>query len=249
MDTIEQVIDIETADGPMATPIYRPADGQPRPAIIVIMEVFGVNANIQGIAQRFAAEGYVAVAPDLYHRTGRLRTAPYDNLAEFRDKLRQGFSDDSVVSDVSAAVHHLRGDSNVRGPIGIVGFCLGGKVSYLAAANVRGLTAAAVYYGGFLEGREEDPPGTKKPIEDTSKITVPLIGFFGNDDNNPSPAQVSRIHEELNKHGVGHSFHSYGGAGHGFFCDDRDDYRPGAAADAWRKTLEFFAQHLAGAGS
>jgi carboxymethylenebutenolidase len=114
---------------------------------------------------------------------------------------------------------------------------------------VPGLAAAAVYYGGFLEGREDDPPGTKKPIEDTSKIAVPLIGFFGNDDNNPSPALVGRLDEELNKHGIGHSFHSYAGAGHGFFCDDRDGYRPEAAADAWAKTLEFFAQHLAGAGS
>ncbi len=78
METIEQIIDVETSDGPMATPKYRPADGQPRPAVVVIMEVFGVNSNITGIAERLAAEGYVTVAPDLYHRVGRLRTAPYD---------------------------------------------------------------------------------------------------------------------------------------------------------------------------
>ena len=89
----------------------------------------------------------------------------------------------------------------------------------------------------------------KKPIEDTSKIAVPLIGFFGNEDKNPSPSVVGRIDHELNELGIGHSFYSYDGAGHGFFCDDRDSYRADAAADAWEKTLEFFAVHLGDARS
>ena len=96
METTEQIVDVQTPDGVMAVPTYRPTEGGPHPAIIVIMEAFGVNSNITGLAQRFAAEGYVAAAPDLFHRSGRLRFAPYDKLQEMREELRVGFGDASI---------------------------------------------------------------------------------------------------------------------------------------------------------
>ena len=157
MDTTEQVVDIATADGPMATPTSRPADGGTHPGVIVIMEAFGVNPNIEGIVQRFASEGYVAAAPDLFHRSGRLRYAPYDKLQEMREELRSGgFGDASIDMDVQATIDYLRNDPNV-GAIGIVGFCLGGRVTMQSAIRASGLSAAAVYYGGFMFPGDDQP--------------------------------------------------------------------------------------------
>ena len=245
MDIVESIVDIQTADGPMATAVFRPADGGPYPSVIVAQEAFGLTSHIIDVARRLAGEGYVTAAPDLFHRAGRMQVAPYDRLAEFRDALRKGFSDDSIVMDVEATVRHLQADA---GPIGIVGFCMGGRVAYLAAALVPGIAAAAVYYGGNLVPPEDAPPGTPSGLDLASKISIPVAGFFGEEDGNPSPIAVARIADALTRYEVKHTFHSYPGAGHGFFCDERASYRPDAAADAWSKTLAFFAKHLKVAG-
>ena len=94
-----------------------------------------MNSNITGLAQRFAAEGYAAAAPDLFHRSGRLRFAPYDKLQEMREELRVGFGDASIDADVQATIDSLRNDPSVSGGIGIVGFCLGGRVSMQSAVS------------------------------------------------------------------------------------------------------------------
>ena len=243
MDTIEQVVDIQTADGPMATPTSRPADGGLRPGVIVIMEAFGVNPNIEGITKRFAQEGYVAAAPDLFHRSGRLRYAPYDKLQEMREDLRSGgFSDASIDRDVQATIDYLRADPNV-GAIGIVGFCLGGRVSMQSAVRASGLSAAAVYYGGFMFPAD-DQPEAFSALRESEALSIPVMGFFGEDDQNPTPEQARYLDERLAALGKEHTFHFYEGAGHGFFCDDRASHNAAAAADAWAKTLAFFGERL-----
>lgn len=243
MDTIEQVVDIETADGTMATPTSRPADGGTHPGIVVIMEAFGVNPNIEGIVQRFASEGYVAAAPDLFHRSGRLRYAPYDKLQEMREDLRSGgFGDASIDMDVQAAIDHLRSDPNV-GAIGIVGFCLGGRVTMQSAIRASGLSAAAVYYGGFMFPGD-DQPEAFHALREAEALSIPVMGFFGEEDQNPTTEQVRTLDEHLSALGKEHTFHVYAGAGHGFFCDDRASHNAEAAADAWTKTLAFFEERL-----
>ena len=244
MDITKEMVEIQTSDGPMATALCRPADGAPRPAVIVAQEAFGLTPHIIDVARRLAREGYVAAAPDFFHRAGRILTAPYDRLAEFRDSLRKDFSDDSIVMDVAAAVQHLQAGGQASGPIGIVGFCMGGRVAYLAAAKVEGLAAAAMFYGGNLLPPDNAPHGTPSGLDLASKISIPLAGFFGEEDANPSPIHAARLSDELTRYGVKHTFHSYANAGHGFFCDDRDSYRASAASDAWQKTRTFFAKHL-----
>lgn len=244
MAVTEQIVDITTPDGPMATPTYRPEGEGPRPAVIVIMEAFGVNANIMGIAKRYAEQGYVGVAPDLFHRAGRLQAAPYDKLMEYRDQLRVGFSDDSVMTDLGALMDSLRADPGVSDSIGIVGFCLGGRISYMAAANLPGITASAVYYGGFMVPSEASRADDYDALPDAPKVKVPMLGFFGEEDTNPSPEQVAKLDAALKAAGASYEFHSYAGAGHGFFCDDRGSYNPGAAADTWTRVQAFFKQHL-----
>ena len=246
MDTTAQIVEIATPDGPMATPTYRPADGSSGPGVVIIMEAFGVDAHVMDVARRFAAEGYVAAAPDLFHRGGRLASAPYDKLAEYRDQLRVGFSDQTALSDVEAAVRQLQADPGVQGPIGIVGFCLGGRVSFVSAANVPGLAAAAVYYPGNLVPAADAPAGTIRALEECGKLDIPIIGFFGSDDANPTPEIMGQLDAELTKLGKQHDFNAYDGAGHGFFCDARGSSRAEAAKDAWAKTLAFFERHLGG---
>ena len=126
MDTIEQVIDIETADGPMAVPTSRPVEGGTRPAVIVVMGSPGVSPNIVGIVDRFAREGYVAVAPDLYHRAGRLRYATVEKRQEMQGELRaNGFSDASIDMDVKATLDYLRSDPDVKP---LLGWLMGGLI-------------------------------------------------------------------------------------------------------------------------
>ena len=241
MPVINSTTDIETTDGPMAIATSWPEAGSSGPAVIVVMEAFGLNPNIAGIATRFAQEGYLAVAPDLFHRSGRMNYAPYDKLMEYREELRKGFSDSTIISDIRDTVSYLESQPGFSGPIGIVGFCLGGRVSYMAAAAVPGISAAVMFYPGNLFPDDE----SYSAIDDAALISIPLMGCFGADDRNPSPDIVSRIQSALTEHGVDYRFHSYAEAGHGFFCDERSSYRESAASDAWDKTLAFFKETLA----
>lgn len=240
MGTIEQIVDIETSDGSMAAVKHLPDAPGAHRAVIVIMEAFGLNDNIGGIARRFAEQGYIAIAPDLFHRSGRMNYAPYDKLMEYREQLRKGFSDTTIISDISATVRHLEADPDVIGPVGIVGFCLGGRVAYMSAAAVDGIGAAASFYPGNMFPED----GSYSAVDDAARIQIPLLGCFGEGDGNPSPAMIEKVDAALTTHGIEHSFHSYAGANHGFFCDDRDSYRAEAAQDAWSKTLAFFAEKL-----
>ena len=243
MDTIEQVVDLETPDGPMAVPTSRPVEGGTRPGVIVIMGSPGVSPNIVGIVDRFAREGYVAAAPDLYHRAGRLRYAPVEKRQEMQGELRaNGFSDASIDMDVHATIDYLRGDPGV-GAIGIVGFCLGGRVSMRSAIRLSGLSAAAIFYGGNMSP-SDDQPEMFSAMRESETLAIPVIGFFGEDDLNPTPEEIRALDALLTDLGKEHAFHYYEGAGHAFFADDSPGYRPGPAADSWEKTLAFFGRCL-----
>ena len=244
METVREVVDIETPDGPMASIVYRPSDGNQYPAIIVIEEIFGVNDHIQDVARRFAAEGYVAVAPDLFHRAGRLLTVPYSDMPGTA-KLREGLTDDHLTGDLSKVVAYLQSSPSVSRPeVGITGYCYGGRVSYLAACSVEGIGAAAVYYGGGIVPRP-DQPVTATPLVD---LTDRIIGFFGGQDRGIPVEAVDRIRDTLKEKGKTADIFLYPEAGHGFFCDDREvSYNKEASEDAWDKTLAFFQRHLKGA--
>ena len=151
-------------------------------------------------------------------------------------------TDVNIIADVQGAVDYLKGQSFVQGDkIGIVGFCFGGRVSYLAAASVSGLSASVVYYGGFIPTARGDGAS---PLERTANISVPILGLFGEDDANPSPEEVATIAGELDKHNKSYEFHSYPGCGHGFNCNARSSYRPESARDAWAKAMAWFDTHL-----
>jgi carboxymethylenebutenolidase len=147
---------------------------------------------------------------------------------------------------------YLREQSNSNGKTGVIGFCSGGRHTYLAACTLPGIDAAVDCWGGNVIVDNPKDLNDKRPvapIDLTEKINCPLLGIFGNDDANPNPDQVNRTEAMLKKLGKNYEFHRYDGAGHAFFNTLRDAYRPEQALDGWRKVFAFFNRHLATAGA
>ena len=224
-----------------------PSVGTNLPAIIVVQEAFGANQHIQRVADQFAAEGYVAVAPALFHRNERnpnpmLGYTPDDFDAAINTYMPE-LTGQGIIDDINATVDYLqRTYPRTRGQkIGIVGYCMGGRVVYLAASACDGLSAGVVYYGGAILAPYSDGV---TPVDGTANISIPLMGNFGETDGNPTPADVTQIEAALDAAGKSYDFKMYAGAGHGFNCDDRDSYNADAASDAQARTVAFFNQHL-----
>ena len=155
--------------------------------------------------------------------------------------------DSQVMGDVAGAMRFLRTQPNASGKIGVIGFCSGGRHVVLAAAQVDGIDAAVDCWGGGVVVPDRStltPQRPVPPIDLTEQIKAPLLGIFGNDDANPSPEQVDEHEEALQRCGKSYEFHRYDGAGHGFFCWERPNYRQDQAVDGWKKVFEFYEKYL-----
>ncbi|GAA4346616.1 dienelactone hydrolase family protein [Variovorax defluvii] len=225
-----QFIDLTAKDG-FSFPAYvaEPA-GKPKGAVVVLQEIFGVNSHIRSVADGYAAEGYLAVAPSTFHRVKpgvELGYSEADMKAGFELKTAvEALPEPGVLQDIQAAVEYAaRG-----GKVGIVGYCWGGLLTWRAAADVSGLSAAAPYYGGGMTTPEESARAPK----------VPVLAHFGNNDHwipLDTVEAFKKAHPEV-------EVHVYE-CGHGFNCDQRGSYDAGAAKLARERTLAFFAKHLA----
>jgi carboxymethylenebutenolidase len=206
------------------------------------MEAFGVTSHIEKVCDQYAANGYVAIAPALYHRQHPNPKLGYDEMPAVQGYMG-ALQDNEIIEDVNVAIDYLQNKykRTAGQKIGIVGYCVGGRIAYLAATSCPGLSAASVYYGGRILVPFGDGPA---PIDLTGNITIPVMGNFGDDDENPSPADVATIDSALTAAGVTHDFKSYPGAGHGFNCDDRGSYNEAAATDAFSRTLAFFNSNV-----
>ncbi len=224
--------------------LTQPVEDGKYPAVIVIQEIWGVNSHIQYVTDRMPSLGYVGLAPAMFHREGPMTIGLHEEFPTALERLGR-CTDDGIIADVCAAVDYLRAQPFVDADrIGIVGFCFGGRVSYLSACTIPELKAASVFYGGrILAPLGGDGPS---PLERTANINCPVLGLFGEEDQNPTPADVDTIEAELKKQGKTYDFHMYPGSGHGFHCDARPSFRPEAAKDAWNKTIAWFDQHLKG---
>ena len=213
-----------------------PALSTPVPGMVVIQHQGGVDEFVQNMTQRLADAGYVAAAPDLYHRDG---PACKDDFVTRRSRL----GDRRIISDVNACVGFLQQHEGVnRDRIGIIGFCMGGRVVYLMAAANPVFNAAVAYYGGnIFRAWGRDLPS---PFERTAEIHCPLQGHFGAEDKNPSPDDMAKLDAELNKFNRPHEFFSYPNAGHAFMDSTKESYRPHADQASWPRTLDFFGRHL-----
>jgi dienelactone hydrolase len=233
METSSSTVQITTPDGAMSGFLARPvADGK-YPAVLVIIEAFGLNDHIRGVASRIAAEGYVALAPDVYYRQPNA-VVGYDQLPD-AIRLMTTLRDDAIVSDISAAASYLQAQPFVRADrIGITGFCMGGRISFLSACTVPAIKVAAPFYGGGIGGLLDRAGG----------INCPMLLFFGDQDPFIPNEEVAKITATLRDLKKDAEVQVYPGAPHGFFCDERESYRADAAADAWKRLTTFLARHL-----
>jgi carboxymethylenebutenolidase len=237
----DSTIELQAPDGTMEVYEVVP-DGDVRGAVVVIQEAFGVNEHIRDVTRRFADAGYHAVAPVLFHRAGGGCIDDYDNI-DFNEvfKLFEGVSDDGVLADVDATLDYLRSVGFTDNRIGIVGFCFGGRVTFLVAAR-RSLGAAVGFYGGGIASKGMLP--FDPLIDEAATLKTPWLGLFGDEDASIPVEDVEKLREALKSAPVDNDVVRYEGAGHGFHCNVRADYHPEAAADGWRRTLEWFEQHL-----
>jgi len=208
----------------------------PFPGILVMQHQGGVDEFIQGMTQRLAQAGYVAAAPDLYHRDG---PDCRDDIVTRRSRLR----DRSIITDVNASIRFLQRHPAVDGHrLGIIGFCMGGRIVYLMAAASTAFKAAVAYYPGHLFrpwGRD-----LPSPFQRTAEMQCPLQGHFGADDKNPSPDDMRRLDSEMEKLNKAHQFYLYPNAGHAFMNSTEKSYRRDADETSWPRTLAFLKEHL-----
>jgi len=199
--------------------------GKPRGAVVVLQEIWGVNDHIRKVADGYAADGYIAVAPALFDRVDRdLTMDEYTNETRTRGfGVMQKVNQDDALLDIDATVESL----SDAGKVGIVGFCFGGRMAWLAASRVGGLSAAVAYYGGGVPSLASEQP------------RCPVILHFGDRDQHipvPSVEEFKKAHPSL-------PVYMYA-ADHGFNCDQRGSYDAAAAKLARERTLEFFRKHI-----
>ena len=244
MEVTSGMVHVQAEAGAMSSFVARPAAGGSYPGIIVVQEAFGLNQHIKDVAARLAGEGYVTLAPDLYYRESGA-VVGYDNLPE-AIRLMSGLSDDKVVKDMGAAISYLQQQPAVRADrIGVTGFCMGGRITFLTACVNPAVKAAVPFYGGgigsVMQANERTP---KAPLEYADTLTALLLLFFGENDPFIPLDEVEKIKGRLAAlHKTAETI-VYPGAPHGFFCNERDSYRADASKDAWERLLKFFGQHL-----
>lgn len=236
-------IQIQTRGGEtMNAYLALPEGGGPAPGVLVWMEIFGVNDHIRDVTRRVAAEGYVALAPDFFHRTGPGLDLGYDD-AGFEEGFKHlnALVADQMIADAKDAVAYLRGREDTTDKVGAMGFCIGGHMTYLTACETD-VNAAAAYYGGGIAA-PEGPGGGPGTLTRTGKISGKIHCYFGSQDALIPADQVEAIKASLADNGTNHEVHVYD-ADHGFHCDQRGTYHAASAKDAWEKTKALFASEL-----
>jgi len=212
-----------------------------RGAVVVVQEAFGVNPHIEDVTRRAASAGYHAVAPEFFHRSGPGSVVEYGKFEKVMEFFQALGNDDSILNDVDGALGYLRGNGFADEQIGLVGFCFGGRVSFLVALR-RALGAAVGFYGGgIVNARFPQFPAL---AGDAASLQTPWLGLFGDDDASIPVEDVETLRGAVADAKVDTEIVRYAGAGHGFHCDKREDFHRDAAADAWRRALDWFGSHL-----
>ena len=208
------------------------------PGIVVVHGQSGLENFIKDTTQMLALQGYAAIAPNLYHRDG-------PDCKDDGPTRKARVRDTTIINDINAAIGFLKNHGQIDASrLGIVGFCMGGRLVYLMSAASKDLKAGVMFYGGSTMIPFGEGPS---PFDRTREIGCPIQGHFGADDQNPSPEDMRKLDAELTKFGKAHEFHTYTGAAHAFVNSGSNNYRPHAAAQSWPKATEFFSRHLVGA--
>ncbi len=222
----ESVTYPDTDDEMLMGYLARPESSDPLPAIVVIQEWWGLDEHIKDVTRRFASEGFVALAPDLYN--GVVATEPDEAR-----KLVMDLDMMEAVSEIQQAIEFLKNQEYVAGSeVGIVGFCMGGRLVLQTVRSTDDVGAAVAFYGSPLTP------------EEAQDVQAPVLGLYGSEDQGIPVAEVQTMQAALNEAGIENDIQIYQGAGHAFFNDTRDSYSADATADAWPRTLAWFRDRL-----
>ena len=233
---------LQVDDQPMRAVLATPDGAGPFGAVVVIQHAGGVDPFVQEMTRRVAAIGLIGIAPELYHRqTPNAEEAGMQRMGRLRDL--------EVTADVDACLAYLQQDSRVANDrIGIKGYCMGGRVAYMMAGTHPDAFAACVaFYGGNTKNNWGDIDAPT-PFQRLADIACPVLGFFGDDDGNPSPEDREKMAAELTRGGATHEFHSYPNAAHAYMdFTNPNRHSPAAAEASWPIAVEFLGRHLRGA--
>ncbi len=214
------------------------------PGMVVVHHLPGWDEWITEVVRKFAHHGFAAISHHLYFRDGP--GSPDDIGARVR--AAGGVPDEQVVGDTKGAIAYLRAQANSNGKVGVIGFCSGGRHAYLCACRLPEVDAVVDCWGGNVIVDDKSLLNAKRPvapIDLTESLRAPLLGLFGNDDENPTADQVNRTESVLKRLGKNYEFHRYDKAGHAFFNTSRVAHRPEQAADGWHKVFAFLKKTVA----
>jgi carboxymethylenebutenolidase len=236
-----EVINISGYNGEQVNAYYaRPAGNGPFPGVVLIHHLPGWDEFYREMTRRFAQHGYMAISPNMYGRFGF--GMPDDAAAKARGD--GGVSDDQALGDMEGGAAFLRSQAGCSGKVGIIGSCSGGRHAFMITCRSKAFDACVELWGGGVVQAELTPQRPKAPIDMTADLACPILGIFGNDDQNPSPEQVNQHEAALKAAGKDYEFHRYDGAGHGFFYYQAPAYRQEQAMDGWSKVFTFFDAKL-----
>jgi len=220
----------------------RPLGPGPFPAMVLAHHMPGWDQWYRETSLKFALHGYITIMPNLYFRAGH--GTPEDVAAKVRGE--GGIPDDQAVGDLAGGLNYVHKLPYGNGKVGIFGTCSGGRHAYLAACRAAGFAAIVDCWGGrvVMSPDQLNPKFPVSPLDYTKDLPCPILGIFGNDDQNPTPTQVDQHEAELKKYGKTYEFHRYDGAGHGFFYYQAAAYRQAQAVDGWQKVFAFLEKFL-----
>ena len=232
-------VNIAVQDG--YVPAYRamPSGGKNLPVVLVVQEIFGVHEYIKDVCRRFAKQGYLAIAPELYARQGD--ATKYQEVAELLKEVVSMVPDAQVMSDLDASAEWAANNGGNAEKMAVTGFCWGGRIVWLYAAHNPRLKAGAAWYGGLV--RPGSPLSPNHPIDIAPTLTVPVLGLYAAADTGIPGETVEKMREALKVAGSVSEIVLYADTPHGFHADYRPSYRPREANDAWMRLIVWFRKY------
>jgi carboxymethylenebutenolidase len=230
-------VQISTPDGQMPGFLYRPTEPGDKPAVLLLMEAFGITSHIQDVASRVANEGYVVLTPDLYYRElPNQNTFDYPEVEQAMAMMYRLDFGQPIEDDLRAAITYLKSQPDVLvDQVGVMGFCLGGGLTFLTACKLSAeIAAAAPFYGMVLD----------EWIDAVKDIQVPVYLFHGGVDPFIPLKRIQQVESRFQELGKEYNLKVYPDTDHGFFCHERSAYNRLAAEDAWHELIQFFHAHL-----